>query len=88
MILFWAEHPESQRISACRVNYYPRCIARVDRLIKAFNFDPKKKIKNVKRHAEHADHHHRLACRVITMLDEPVAGLDVVAREDFYKLPA
>ncbi len=59
-----------------------------DRLIKEFNLDPKKKVSKLSKGMMSM-----LTIVIamasmapITMLDEPVAGLDVVARELFYKI--
>jgi len=62
--------------------------AYAQRLIKQFGLDPKKRITQLsKGMMSMVAITLALASRApITMLDEPVAGLDVVAREDFYRL--
>ena len=69
--------------------YYPNWDSEMEqRLVEQFDLNPKKKISKLSKGmlsmvtiivalASKAD---------ITILDEPVAGLDVVAREDFYRL--
>ena len=69
--------------------YYPRWDkAYADRLVERFGLDRKKKIcKLSKGMMSMVTIVLALASKApVTILDEPVAGLDVVAREDFYKL--
>ena len=69
--------------------YYPRWDkAYADQLVQRFGLDVKKKIcKLSKGMMSMVTIVLALASRApITILDEPVAGLDVVAREDFYKI--
>ena len=69
--------------------YYPRWDkAYADQLVRRFGLDVKKKIcKLSKGMMSMVTIVLALASRApITILDEPVAGLDVVAREDFYKI--
>lgn len=69
--------------------YYPRWDADyAERLVKLFGLDKKKKIcKLSKGMMSMVTIILALASKApITILDEPVAGLDVVAREEFYKL--
>ena len=58
------------------------------RLVKQFGLDPKKRINALSKGMMSAvTIVLALASRApITMMDEPVAGLDIVAREDFYRL--
>ena len=62
--------------------------AYAQRLVKQFGLDPKKRINQLsKGMASMVTITIALASRApITMMDEPVAGLDIVAREDFYRL--
>ena len=69
--------------------FYPRWDeAYAQKLVKQFGLDPKKKINALsKGMASMLTIVLALASRApITFMDEPVAGLDVVAREDFYRL--
>ena len=62
--------------------------AYAQRLVKQFGLDPKKRINQLsKGMTSMVTITIALASRApITMMDEPVAGLDIVAREDFYRL--
>lgn len=69
--------------------YYPHWdAAYAQRLVQRFGLDPKKKIARLsKGMMSMVTIVLALASKApVTLLDEPVAGLDVVAREDFYKL--
>lgn len=69
--------------------YYPHWdAAYAQRLVERFGLDPKKKIARLsKGMMSMVTIVLALASKApVTLLDEPVAGLDVVAREDFYKL--
>lgn len=69
--------------------YYPHWDAAcAQRLVQRFGLDPKKKIARLsKGMMSMVTIILALASKApVTLLDEPVAGLDVVAREDFYKL--
>ncbi len=89
MILFGPNTLKAKEYLRAASIYYPNWDKEyAQRLIKTFAFDPKKKISKMsKGMLSMLTIIIALASRApITMLDEPVAGLDVVAREDFYKL--
>ena len=74
------------KIAACYLSHWDQALA--DKLVSAFELDPKKKLGTLsKGQLSAVTIIVALASKAeFTFLDEPVAGLDIVARELFYKL--